>query len=427
MTKFSQIGALPAPKATPPVLPAGTVILYKDDRFSSHSMTLRTADYREGERHSFSGTSMQDEATYIAFNLPVGTVMTMTEHLQALNGHPVFDLRGCGKVIDLVGTGETVAIDLTKMGMNDCLSGFFWRRIDLQIGAIEIFEHANFGGCRTVLFLDDWAYSTLTPLNGWFVDDRASSARWASLDSTVAASLFNDVDGGKNAFNNIIGWGGSKQLQNFKDVGFNDCLSSFRWEGLIPMREEIDTLSLPVNVTAGNTQVLTADFSGTNLSSEPSAAEIVLENSESQEVTVTSSDSFTTGTEVTATIGFTRGNELTGQVSGSLSVAVSYSRTHTSETSNSVTKSVALSVTQHPVIPPMSSYVATMTVMIGRMPPTLCSTRAVRWYDQPVEGGVPDPEHNDWYRREEVVTLTISGGLASAVNVDVEATPLVSA
>ena len=53
-----------------------------------------------------------------------------------------------------------------------------------------------------------------------------------------------------------------------------------------------------------------------------------------------------------------------------------------------------------------------LIVEIGKVPPTTIDEPAVRWYDQPVTGGVVDPDNNGWYRRDERVIFTISGGLA---------------
>ena len=74
-------------------------------------------------------------------------------------------------------------------------------------------------------------------------------------------------------------------------------------------------------------------------------------------------------------------------------------------------------------VPPNSRYVATLTVQMGDLPPTQFTTNAVRWYDVPVSGGVKDPANNDWYKRNEKVTGTVSGGLAGQSTASVMTEP----
>ena len=100
---FSQQASFPS--VPPPTLPSGTVTLFADDNWGSERATLRTADYPESVRHLFDGTPMQDQATFIAFNLPVGTVMTLMDGVVPPN------VRFCGRCVDLVGTGKTESVN----------------------------------------------------------------------------------------------------------------------------------------------------------------------------------------------------------------------------------------------------------------------------------------------------------------------------
>jgi len=425
MPAINQIGALPAPSKAPPALQSGTVVLYHDDNWDSQSYTLDTNNFRENQRQSITGTNMQDQATWIAFNLPVGTVMTLTDNVAELEGYPVWNLRNCGRVVDLVGTGTTVGVDLMRCNMNDCISSFFWRRIPFNIGAIELFEDVDFGGNRTILFLDDWPFGTVNSIEGWYIDDRVSSARWTSLDDVVAAMLFDNIDGSGSSFNNIMGWGGDKQLKNFFNISFNDCMSSFRWDGLVPKQEVITPLRVPINVSQEDSFNLTSQVNGTNASSLDLPVTIGLTNAHAQTVTVTITDTATTGFKVTSTVDYRVGTDLAG-AGGSLSIELSFSYEQSKEVSNSMTQTVELSITEEPTVPANSSYTCTLIAQIGKLPPTTFTTPATRWYDQPVAGSVMDPS-NGWYQRVETVTMTVAGGLACGVNVNVSSTPLGSA
>jgi hypothetical protein len=104
------------------------VRLYKDNSWSSESYTFNVNDYVKDHRQSISGSSMHDRATWLAFNLPAGTVVTMMTHYVAAADGNVYNLKNCGPVVDLVGTGQTDGVDLTKIGMNDCISAWYWHK-----------------------------------------------------------------------------------------------------------------------------------------------------------------------------------------------------------------------------------------------------------------------------------------------------------
>lgn len=71
-----QLTDLPAPSGggNPPQLASGTVALFKDSNWNSQRLDIRIADYLPGQRQTIL-KSMLDQATWIAFNLPLGTVM----------------------------------------------------------------------------------------------------------------------------------------------------------------------------------------------------------------------------------------------------------------------------------------------------------------------------------------------------------------
>ena len=100
-TTIGQISKLAAPGAAPPQLPAGTVRLYPDDNWNGEYQQISIDDRREGARQSLAGTSLQDVATYVAFNLPVGSVMTLMDNdTPVKSGGTVADLSGCGRCVD---------------------------------------------------------------------------------------------------------------------------------------------------------------------------------------------------------------------------------------------------------------------------------------------------------------------------------------
>ncbi len=147
-TTASQIALLtplPSPPSPAPQLASGTVSLFVDDNWDGDRLDISISEFAPGQRQTMQ--THRDEATWLAFNLPVGVVMTLMDNI-VNNGRPVADLTDCGQCIDLVGNGQTQGVDLGALGQNDNLSAFFWRTVDLDMGAIELFSDFEFGGNR---------------------------------------------------------------------------------------------------------------------------------------------------------------------------------------------------------------------------------------------------------------------------------------
>lgn len=415
---------LPSPATSPPEIPPGIVRLYRDDNWASATLDLSTKSYRPGSRQSIAGTPMQDAATWVAFNLPVGTVMTLlTNDVPQASGKLVNDLSGAGPCVDLVGTGRTETVDLTRLSMNDAVSAFFWRTFDPRLGAVELFEHSNFGGNRAVLFLSEWPPGVVTSIADWWINDRVSSARWTTLDDRQSVSLYENADGGGRSYQNIQGWGDTRENANLSDANFNDSLSSFRWDGLIPMKEEVAPFTLDATLDMAGATSITSESSGTNNTSLPQTTTVQLSRSDAQTVTLTSTDTHVVGTTISLETSFSV--SYAGATAGvKLTVGLNFSYTHTQSTTTSTTTTIALNYSEPVTAPPNTNWTATLVVQIGKLPPTPYKTTAVRWYDQPVAGGVQDPTNNNWYKRTEQVTGLIAGGLGSRLQSNVTATPI---
>ncbi|KAF5877185.1 uncharacterized protein Bfra_001548 [Botrytis fragariae] len=297
------------------------------------------------------------------------------------------DLADASTCIDLVGTGKTEAADLIQVGLNDQVSMFFWRKVDLNMGAIEVFEDSDFKGRRSTIFFSEW------PANVKTLQDRQT------------AILYDAADGTGISYDNIKGWGTTKEIARLSDVHLNDVVSSFKWQSVNPVKEVIK----PFNVTASNSSDeggLTSHVDGTNDTSQPQAVTVTLRNSTTQIVTVETSDKRVTGiiTSLTQTASV--------RVEGIASASTQCQ-----------TKTVELSVAQTVNAPARTSYVATLLVIIGTIPTTEYSTTAERWYKDPVTGSKADPQNNGWYKRVEDVRLTLTGSLACRTKVNIKATP----
>lgn len=402
--------------ANPPQLPGRTVRLFQDNRWDSPSYTISLGNRAPNAEYSFSGEGMQDNATILAYNLPVGEVVTLTDNVSPRGN--VCDLGGCGRSVDLVGTGKTESCNLMALGMNDCLSAYFWRKVDMNLGAIELYEHTDYNGARTVIFLSDWEPGTVHSIGNWFMNDTASSAKWQTLSDRQICRLYEHSDASGRSYANIIGWGDSKEDSNFVRSGFNDIVSAFRWDPIVPKKEIIQPFTLSVTVDSSSSTAFTAEHSIMNDSSSPQEFDVTLSQADAETVTLTRTDTHHVGSSFSW--GWSSSTEAGGGVAGvadvktkvsyEVKISLQYDYTHSDSTSTSSTKSRSLTLTEKFTAPPHTRTTGQIIARIGQIQPTTYQTSAQRWYDVQVNGSSYD-QATGWYMRTEMVTGEIAGGL----------------
>ncbi|KAF2258325.1 hypothetical protein CC78DRAFT_556573 [Lojkania enalia] len=357
---------------------------------------------------------MNDKTTWVTWNLPLNTVVTlMADDKPVPIGSTAADLSHCDECIDLIGTGRTEAVDLREVGMNDKVSSFFWRTVDLKMGAIEVFEHEAFKGNRNIIFLSEWQPATLYNFNHWWLNDKISSLRWQSLLDRQTAVLFDNGDGSGD---NLI-------ILKGMEYNRNDKLTSFTWEPLTPVKEVVAPFQITASNPAGSNG-LEEVYHGVNNTSLPQPVTVTLNKTEAQQVTTSTTDTFATGISTTITYQSATGIKDVSFTSVTAAVTVSFSYTRTQNITRSDTKTLALTITQTMNAPPMTKFTAKLLVSMGRIPPTEYHTTAERWYNIPVTGSVMDPSNDNLFKRVEPVTVTIEGSLASSTHLVIETTPL---
>lgn len=404
-----------------PAIAVGTVILYKDNNWESPSWTI-TLDEPPNERHRVAET-MFDQATYVAFNLPIGVVMTLTTHA-AQDAQKLADLSGCGQCTDLIGTGKPQWIDLHSVNMNDCVSMYFWRNVDLSLGYVELFENVNFSGNCATIFLADWPRGKFMSLDGWYIHDRTSSIRWSSLDERAHVTLAEHIDGTGMKYGKITGWSRERELADIHTVGINDCVSSLRWDARTPMKEIVEAFDIKLPSDA-DVASFGAVIQGRNQSKVNQQVTLTLNESMAESYTVTTTDSHVTGVKTTFTqkLGF-GGKDAAVSSETTWSVETSYSYTHTDVVSRSYTKTRSVGVAPTMVVEPQCTWDAWCNIKLGALPPTTYQTKVTRWYDVPMSGAVMDRNNNNWYRREETTSITLEGNLQLVMDVGVVTRPL---
>lgn len=414
---------LACPSPAPAALPSGTIKLFRDNNWQSSSYTISLNDYTSGRIQSISGTSMQDQATWVSFNLPVGTVVTLMDNVPSSQNSNIADQSGYGRCVDLIGTGTTTGISLIDANMNDCVSAFFWRTVDLNQGAIVLYQDANFSGSRSAIFLSEWAANTVFSISNWYLQDRVSSITWETLQDRQSVRLFNNADGSGNTYDNVKGWGSTKSISNLTDVGFNDVMSAFLWTGLAPKKEIIAPFTMNLTFPPGGSTALTQTTDYSNNTDKDQSFTASLSNTDAQTLTVTSTESTTTTFEM----GYEQSwevSEVGVKAGGKLTLKLSNSYTQSKSSTTSVTKTVALNFSTQVTAAAHKATHATVIAQIGKVPQTSYQTTAQRWYDQPVTGSVQDMSNNGWWLRTEVVTGYITGGLACSTNVQVTTSDL---
>jgi hypothetical protein len=419
MANFSDLTKLPATPGAP-ALDAKTVRLYRDAAWNSESWTISLDNWLPVQRHNVDN-SIWDQATYVAFNLPVGIVVTLIDNIAPLAaGQNSADLKGCGVCVELVGTGQTEGLDLRNVSMNDCVSSFSWRPVDLDLGAIELFEHPGFTGNRAILFLAEWEPGKTHSIVPWWMNDKVSSVRWKTLDDRATAELFEHPDGGGSSFNNIMGFGSMKECGDLRNYRFDDTMSSFRWVGIAPKREIIKPFEL--TIPAGRVQTgFVVSQSVRNNGDENLKVPVTFSKKFGKTLTVSTTNTYVTGTKFTYSQKSTVEVSVPGIGTASEEITwgfeVSFSYTRSDTTTRTDTEETLIQQTAEIIIPPRKRGEARLFYAVGELPPTECQTTAERWYDRPLPRTVQD---GAYYKREEPVRVAIQGGLVATGTVDLQ-------
>jgi hypothetical protein len=418
--QLARLTKLPSAPGSPTGnFPSGRVSLYKDSSWTSQKLDLETKNYHSGTRHTIPGSALRDEASWIAWSLPVGTVMTLMEHDTPRDeAESVANLRACGRCFDLVGTGKVETANLIAFNMNDCLSSFFWRSVDLVYGAIELFEASDFQGVRTAIFLSEWNSEHRIDISQWWLNDRVSSMRWKSLVDRQTAEVSQHADGTGKRFDNLLAWQSNKEIAKMVDIDFNDGVSSVKWTAVVPRKEIIHPFKMTPD-PQGGFRLYRGTNNGRNNTNMSQPSVVRIHEEKAQSITISTSDQYVTG--ISSSFSLSTDSPF---ASAEWTVTVDYSYTHTEESSTTETRTFSLDVEQTVNAPPMTVWDAELRVKVADIPAKYYSTTATRWYDKPLAGASADSANNGWYKREENVGVTISGGLAFDVSSNINAKPI---
>ena len=219
--------------------PLNQIILYEHADFTGKTYTIELDKFRPGTVHSISGTSLQNNSSAVRWNLPPNRAVTLCEHY---SGPKLPDLSGLGRTFDLVGSGET---HLGVADINDCISAFFWRDVDLSRGHIVFYKDGDYRNIRQTVFIAEWPANTAINMSNWAIQDRMSSVRWMNLDPRIIIGLYDGTSGGGASYTNIMcrapanTYEGVSSLAQF---GMQDKVSSFKITEQLPLYETINRI-----------------------------------------------------------------------------------------------------------------------------------------------------------------------------------------
>lgn len=398
----------------------GLIVLFKDASWSSDSLIIDTtsSQYPEGHAFSFSGTPLQDAATWIAFCLPAGTVCTLFDNVISNPSSNPYNFAGAGVCVDLIGNGENQTVDLEAYGANDCLSAGIWRQENLTEGWFQLFRDANCSGPFNTIFLDEWPTTTANSLSGWWINKEASSINYPCLTPPQVLTLSANSDGtGQQIALGAANAFGSFDLDvtvNFADSGMNDKIQSFTSAIIQPVKAVIQSATSNYTVPIPQGQTIQESISGQNISPEP--IQIVLQIAQSQTYTVSSTTTlqYTVSATVSTTVTVTEGVKDVDSTSGSITTSFTATKSETTSKTQTQTQEFQLGQTITFTGPAQTKYTATASVSFGDLPLTTVTTTGLFYYEQELPGSTLDQASGLW-----VLTTPVVVNLAGAVGTQV--------
>jgi hypothetical protein len=409
--------------------PSGQIKLFKDNNWNSTSITIDTnsSQYPSGSFFSFSGTPLQDNATWIVFNLPENVVCTLCNNL-VQNSNP-YDFSGAGVCVDLIGNGQTQVIDLPAYGANDCLSGGIWRTVDPTQGWFQLFYDTSERGTFATIFLTEWPTSTPNSIAKWWLQDQASSLNYPGLTPPQLLKLADNSDGGGQSMtvgaSNAYGTSNNKAAVDLTNSGMNDKVSSFIYSLIPPVRALVSSVSVDVASQIIPGQTITETIKGTNASSEVLTVTDTVAVGKTVTISNTTTQQYQTTLTITASVEATEGVPGVDSIKETLTTSFAVQATSSSSqtTTNTNTLSLQQAITFN--VPPQSTYSGVATVSIGQVPPTTVTQNGQFYYSQNLPGSVKQSDGT--YLLTAPVTVVINGEVGSSVQFDVTSTPIASA
>ena len=414
----------------PGSIPSGQILLYKDADWGSESLTIDTASsaYPEGYPFSFSGTGLDSEATWIAFNLPDGVVCTLFDYsISPPSSSTPFNLAGAGVCVDLIGNGDIQTVDLVAYGANDRMSAGIWRQVDQSQGWFQLFRDTNSEASFVTIFLAEWPVATANSLSGWDINSIASSINYPSLTPPQVLLLSTNTDGSGQAValgaTNPFGTFATPATVNFTDRGMNDKIQSFTYNIIAPVMATIQSVTTNSNLVMLNGQTVEEAINGQNNSSASVTIATNVFQNQTYTLTNTTTLQYQTAASLTATLSMTEGIKDVDSTTGT--ITSQYTVTSSTTTTKTITQTQQFQAGQTITftVPPETVYNATASISFGALPPTTVTTTGQFYYAQNLPGSVLD-EASGLYMLSMPIVVTLDGLIGTQVTFQVSGTAI---
>jgi hypothetical protein len=420
----------------PSNLESGTVGLYPDANWDGNPVYIKTSNYTEKVQASLS-EAVQDSCTWVAFNLPAGTVLTLLQNPSAPVAGQPYDFANAGICVDLIGNGTLQTIDLTKIGANDSISAFVWRRVDYKAGIFQLFDEPDCSGFGNTFFLAEWPADTIHTFKDWRIWDQAASVYYGGLGVT-AVTLYDGLQGDGQAAQ-FAGWLGNTggingDSINLYDRGFGDKQASWKWAPLPPVYQTVEPFTVNGTFSVDDSLSVTMHSSGSNAgdSTVEQTAKFLYSISQQATVTVTNTSTETYTQTTDFTFGQTINIPFVGSTSFEFLLNVGFSEEFSESISetDTTTQTLAVELDQVVSVPANSTWQVKLLLQYAKVPPTSFTTGASYYYKDQVPGSVLDPAiaaqlgYAQLYRLDTTISGYVSASLAVNALSTVTTTPI---
>jgi|GEM_PF-955057 len=434
--------AVDAARGTPPAVPSGEVWLFDGAKsWSDPHYAIKIANANPGQQYNFVGTSMENKADWVAYNLPAGVVLTLLTNPTTPPAGQPFSFAGAGVCVDLFGNGQTQTVDLAKVSAVNCLSAFIWRTPDLATGVFQLFD-AKFAidqepsssttGPRNTFFLSEWGMNTTQTLVGWAISD-ASDAIWFAGLNAASVVLYDGGNGDGAMTGAFSGWF-EQTWEVLQTQNFTNRAASWSWSLLTPVSSSVDPVTLNVPASATSMTSLTQQSTGVNSGGATVQQQTNFQINNSQTLTTTTTYTVATANEISETMSFGFEAGIPGdKTTQSFSIGIKFTETDTKSTSttNTTTQTYSISETLTVTVPPNHTWTADWTIQLGQVPATSFKTTGHYYYDRPIPGSVYDEAMTATlglgkpiYRLDATVTGVVKGSLAAQSTTNVATKPI---
>lgn len=425
--------------AYPHQINAGQIILYKDSNWNSQSYKIDTSDtakFPAGRPFSFSGSPLGNSVSWIAFNLPAGTVCTLVQHIRAMPsptaGDPSkpYNFAGVGICVDLIGNGQVQTVDLGLYGANDLLTGGIWRKPDFKQGWFQLCEAADCNGRLNTIFFSEWTGATWHPLTNWALNGTGSSANYPCLTPPQFLTLAVNSDGSGQqlalgAANKFEAWT-NKATVDFSTSNLDDAIHAFRYDLFSPVKAEIDSVTQTYKLQ--NVRELASEsIEHTNGSGLPFAYDVTFAQGKSYSVTsdATLAYAVAIGLKQTTTVSQAApGGEVSGSITTSFTAEVGQEWFRSDNKANTFKLTQAIKFN----IPAWTKYSGKASISRGDISAVTETTKGRFYYVQKLPGACPvsptEQGKPTLWVLEGDVAVTLTGSVASQVDIQVEAIPI---